>query len=157
MSVPYPPFPVKILAALHFVLGAGALFGGGALMIRPDGSLLGMPVGMLEGSVFPDFLIPGAILFGIFGLLPVYLSIAVIRKWPNRFLDRLNIFRDKHWSWICSLYVGYGICIWIITQVYIISGIHAIHLVYFFWGIFLQVLTLLPRSQNWFLKQPADV
>jgi hypothetical protein len=55
------------LAALGF-LALGAI-GGGALMVAaPDGHLMQWDTSMLAGSPFGDFLVPGLILGGLFGL-----------------------------------------------------------------------------------------
>lgn len=153
-----PPLSVSVLCVLHFLLGIGAIFGGGAFIIDPSGELLGIPIQLLEGSFLGNFLLPGIILFFLFGVLPIYLSFAIIKQWSNAMFNAMNLFKDKHWSWTFSLYAGYGICIWIVVQVYIISGIYTIHLVYFFWGICIQIITLLPRSQAWFsVPSPRSV
>lgn len=41
-----------------------ALVGGGLLVAAPNGRLMDMPVGMMQGA-FPDVLIPGLILMGL--------------------------------------------------------------------------------------------
>lgn len=147
-----PPILVKTLCILHFLLGIGAVFGGVAFMVDPSGELLGIPIRLLEDAPFTNYLLPGIILFYLFGILPIYLSIAIGRLSRNILFNRINIFKDKHWSWVFSLYVGFAICIWIFIQVYIISEMHAVHLLYFFWGISIQIITLLPKSQKWFIS-----
>lgn len=144
------PFFVKAICALHFLLGLGAVFGGGAFIIDPSGELLGIPLDLVENSIFPNYLIPGAILFMLFGVVPIYLSFVIPKQGESGMFEPINIFKEKHWSWALSLYIGFALCIWIVIQVYIIKGMHAIHLLYFFWGVFIQVLTLHPKSQRWF-------
>ncbi|MFN8623564.1 MAG: hypothetical protein U0869_22725 [Chloroflexota bacterium] len=58
------------LVALVFlvVLGLGAIAGGIALVTAPDGSSMGFQADLLAGSPFPDYLVPGLILGGLFGV-----------------------------------------------------------------------------------------
>ena len=62
------PAIAHFLIVLELFLGIGALLGGGALLLAPDGHLLSMPTSMLAGTPFTDYLIPGAILFGVVGV-----------------------------------------------------------------------------------------
>ena len=69
---------------LLFVLGyegAGALLGSVLLVAAPDGRLMDMPVSIMHGS-FPDFLIPGIILFAL-GIVNTVAFFAVLRKLPQ--------------------------------------------------------------------------
>ena len=71
-STPRPlPGIARLAVALEIFLGLGALFGGGALILAPDGHFLGMPTTLLAGSPFPSFLVPGIILFTFVGLGPL--------------------------------------------------------------------------------------
>ena len=65
-----PPLPgiARFLVFLELFLGLGAMFGGGALLLAPDGHLLSIPTSMLAGTPFDDYLLPGAILFGVVGV-----------------------------------------------------------------------------------------
>ena len=72
-SVLRAPLPTvaRAVIALEVILGVGALFGGGALVLAPDGHLLSMPTALLAGSPFRDYLVPGAILFAVIGVGPL--------------------------------------------------------------------------------------
>lgn len=50
------------------LLGIGAIAGGVALVTAPDGSSMGFDRALLAGSPFPDYLVPGLILGGLFGV-----------------------------------------------------------------------------------------
>jgi hypothetical protein len=65
------PVIARVAMLLEIFLGLGALFGGGALILAPDGHLLGMPTTLLAGSPFTSFLVPGIILFTLVGLAPL--------------------------------------------------------------------------------------
>lgn len=53
------PLPSRARAiVLSLAAGLSALFGGAVLTARPDGSILGMPLSVLDHSPFHDFLVP---------------------------------------------------------------------------------------------------
>ncbi len=56
------------LGALQVFIGLGALGGGFMLVRDPSGSALGVPISLIEGSPFPDFLIPGIFLLVVNGV-----------------------------------------------------------------------------------------
>ena len=68
------PVAVRLLIVLQFLLGFGAFVSGGLLVAVPDGSLMQMPVGMLQYSPFSSFLIPGIILSTLLGIYPMAVS-----------------------------------------------------------------------------------
>jgi hypothetical protein len=80
-STPRPLAGIARLAVvLEIFLGLGALFGGGAFILAPDGHLLGMPTKLLAGSPFPSFLVPGIILFTFVGLAPLLAAAITVRR-----------------------------------------------------------------------------
>ena len=74
------PGIARLAVVLEVFLGLGALFGGGALILAPDGHLLGMPTKLLAGSPFSSFLVPGVILFTLVGLAPVLAAAITARR-----------------------------------------------------------------------------
>lgn len=72
----------RVAAVLEVILGIGAMFGGGALVLAPDGHLLSMPLSTLSGSPFHDFLIPGLILFVVIGVGPVVTAVLTVTRAP---------------------------------------------------------------------------
>ncbi len=144
------PLSVFLLIMLEFLMGAGAVFGGGALALAPDGALLHMSTTMLQNSPFSDFLLPGLVLFIILGLLPLITAFALYRPFPNRLAEIFNIFRNLHWSVAFTLYTGFIIIIWITVQTYFLQAVHWIHLVYVIWGLLLIAVSLFPSVQKYF-------
>jgi hypothetical protein len=69
-AVPRPELRVagKVAVAFLIILGVGAISGGIALVAKPDGSVMQFDVKLLAGSPFTDYLIPGLILGGLFGI-----------------------------------------------------------------------------------------
>src|ERR1700675_1064190 len=73
------PWIARLAVALEVFLGLGALFGGGAFILGPDGHLLGMPTKLLAGSPFTSYLIPGIILFTFIGIAPLLSAAITVR------------------------------------------------------------------------------
>jgi hypothetical protein len=68
--------------ALEILLGVGAIGGGLALMVGPNGEILPLPVSALAGSPFANYFVPGAILFTIIGLGPLGAALLAWRRHP---------------------------------------------------------------------------
>ncbi len=103
---PHRPAGAWILLVLLAIQGLGGLAGGLALTLGPDGSIMKMPLSYLDGSPFPDFLVPGLILFLVLGVLPL---IATAGLWMRR-----------TWAWYAAFTVGCGLMIWILVEITII-------------------------------------
>lgn len=138
----------NLLIVLQLLLGIGAVFGGAALIIDPSGELVGMPLLLLENSFFNNYLIPGLLLFTALGVIPITIASGLLIRWNWKLAEKLNVFRDKHWSWTFSLYSGFQLIIWITIQVYIIDAFSIIHLIYITLGLLIQIVTLLPNVQE---------
>ncbi|WP_440111549.1 hypothetical protein [Paenibacillus sp. QZ-Y1] len=141
-----------LLAVMNGMLGIGAILGGIMLIIDPSGNMLKMPDSLLEHSPFANFLIPGIILLLVLGVLPVLIGVALLRRWQCALTEKLNLYPDRYWAWTFSLYTGYALLIWIMVQVYWIQDVSIIHLLYFAWGMGIQVVTLLPEVQRRYTK-----
>ena len=100
------PAGVWILLVMLVVQGLGGLAGGLSLTLRPDGSIMKMPLSYLDGSPFSDYLIPGLVLFLVLGVLPL---VAVAGLWLHR-----------KWAWYVAFAVGCGLMIWILVELTII-------------------------------------
>jgi hypothetical protein len=89
----------------------------GLLMIsKPDGSILNLPLGLLEGTPFKNFLLPGILLTVLAGgtnLLAVFYN---MQRHPNRY------------NW--ALAGGIMISGWIIVQMIILHAAPWLHFVY---------------------------
>jgi len=136
------PAAVWLLIVMQFLLGLGALAGGGVLMAAPDGSLMQMPLSMLKYSPFSNYLIPGAILFTLLGLYPVVVACSLWRRPAWRWPEALNPAKRRHWSWAASLAGGVILVMWITVQVSLLRSIAFLHILYFVWGWVLILLTL---------------
>jgi len=136
------PFIVWVVIVLNLLLGIGALVGGACLILAPDGSIMHMPVSMMHGILFKDFLIPGIFLFTFVGLFPTAVAYSLYARPAWRWPDVINPFKKLHWSWAASLAAGLICTLWITIEVEI-TGIGALHVIYFIWGWVIVFLSLL--------------
>jgi hypothetical protein len=74
------PGIARLAVGLETFLGIGALFGGGLLILAPDGRLLGMPTTLLSGTPFRSFLVPGLCLFVFVGIAPLVAAAMTLRR-----------------------------------------------------------------------------
>jgi len=150
------PFAVILLCIFQAFLGLGAIGGGLILIIDPSGEMINMPLSILERGPFTNFLLPGFLLLVVFGLLPMLVLYGLVKKPDWKFADRLNPFTELHPSWAFSLYIGFGQIIWIMVETYITNAVGAIHVLYMSLGILIQVVTLLPVVQRYFMLDDAS-
>lgn len=146
-------FTVWILILLQVILGLGALGGGGALMLAPDGHLIQMPLSILKNTPFSDFLIPGVLLFTFLGIYPITVAYSLWSRPTWRWPDILNPFKRTHWSWAGSLASGVILIIWITVQI-LLMQVGFLHLLYFSWGVLLLLITLLPNVRQYYKRKP---
>jgi len=143
----------NILISLLLFLGVSAIGGGGALIISPSGKLLGgLPLSILADSPFGDFLIPGIILFTILGLLPCYISYALIKKPNNSIAEFFNLFKDMYWAWSFSIYIGFALIIWVQVETIYIKGTGWLQTFYILYSVPIILVALLPQVRNLYKK-----
>jgi len=106
-SAPLPGI-ARLAIALEIFLGVGALFGGGALILGPDGHLLGMPTNLLAGSPFSSFLVPGIILFTVLGVAPLLAAAMTLRR--------------QAFASLAAVAVGVALIGWITVEMVVIAG-----------------------------------
>ncbi len=103
----------KVTIATLALLAVGATAGGVALVANPDGSSMGWDLGMLAGSPFADFLVPGLILGGLFGVGSVVVAVMG--------LARLRV------APFLAFAIGCGQMIWIVVELAIIGQFSFLH------------------------------
>ncbi|MCW3125515.1 MAG: hypothetical protein JWO03_1173 [Bacteroidetes bacterium] len=147
------PFILYALLGLLLFQGIGAMGGGGALMIRPDGSILHMPLSPLAESVFPNYLIPGLILFFILGVFPVFTFYLLLRQPQWHFLGALNIYSDRYVGWMFSLFIGISLIIWMYVELVEIGYGSIVQTIYFVLGLLILILTLTPGVMKYYERK----
>ena len=122
------------LGALQVFIGLGALAGGWAFIADPTGANLGMSVELLSRTPFPDFLIPGVVLFAVNGMGSLAGGIAS--------------FLRHRYAGEAALCLGIFLMLWIAIQLaWIGFGLHWLHVLYFILGLVEFVLGILYRAR----------
>jgi len=89
----------------------------GVLLVSdPGGSIMNLPLTLLNGTPFKNYLIPGIILTAIVGGVNLVAVVYNIQKSSNRY------------NW--AMAGGMMICGWIIVQMIIIRAAHWLHFLY---------------------------
>jgi hypothetical protein len=139
-AIPRPELHLagKVCIAFLAFLGLGAIGGGGMLVAKPDGSLMQWDLSILAGSPFSDFLIPGLILAGLFGVgsfAVAGMGLARIRLAP-----------------FLAFAIGCGQMIWIVVELAIIKELSFLHPTMFAIGLFIAASAVRwgwPTFQGW--------
>ena len=143
------PSLVWLLIALLGLLAVGALAGGGALFLAPDGRLMGMPLALLQGTPFTSYAIPGALLFTCVGVYPLAVAYSLWARPGWRWPDTFNPFKRFHWALAASLAAGVIDVIWISVQIILVGYQGLIQSFYFVWGLIIISLTLAPGIRGY--------
>jgi len=141
-------FTSYVLLSLILFQSISAIAGGWGLVSNPSGSNLGFSVNMLEHSPFPDFLIPGLFLIVVLGIFPAIISYGLIKKPKFKLAEKINAYRDYHWSWTFSYYLGILLVLWIDVEVFFLRETFILHFVYSVLGVLIIVLTNLPSTKK---------
>jgi len=135
-------------------LAIGAIGGGLILIISPTGELIGLPFTEFKNMPFSSFLIPGIILLSVLGIIPLLLIIALLKKPESRLAEKINIFKDMHWSWTYSIYIAFALIGWIHIQlIFLQGGVYWLHTFYMFYAILIIIIALLPQIRYLYKKK----
>ncbi|WP_435348801.1 hypothetical protein [Haloarchaeobius sp. HRN-SO-5] len=130
------PLAVWLYVLGAVALGLSALYGGAALMLHRDDDPLGLPLEWLDDTPFDDYLVPGATLFGVFGVG----SFAVV----------LGVLRRRPWARVAAIGLGGAQVAWILVQVALLRMVGALHVVYGGLGAVLVALATRPSTRRYF-------
>ena len=103
------PGIARLAVGMEVFLGIGALLGGGALMLAPDGHLLGIRASVLAGTPFTSFLVPGLCLFGFVGVGPLVAAVVALGR--------------KSIAPLAAVAVGLTLIGWIATEMVALAGL----------------------------------
>ncbi|MCD4665477.1 MAG: hypothetical protein K8R68_09405 [Bacteroidales bacterium] len=107
---------VNGLGVLQVFIGVGAVGGGLALVLEPDGSNIGIPVEILKSSPFSSFLVPGIVLLIVNGF--------------GSLVGALASFTRYWFAGEIAIALGLFLIVWIMLQVYWFAGFHWLHALY---------------------------
>jgi hypothetical protein len=125
-----------------------ALPSGFLMMVWRDGSVFGMTGEVLQHSPFQTFFWPGFLLFACLGLLPAAAIYLILRGTPT-LLRPLEQRTGRRSGWLVAGASGVATITWIVVQVAMLQGIHALHGVYLLVGSGIVVLALAPSARRW--------
>ena len=126
---------LKILTAVLLLFnGIGAIYGGGNLILHPDGSIIDLSPEWLKHTPFSDYLIPGIVLFIANGLSSMFVLATLLLNHRNyhRFVLAQGI-----------ILVG-----WIVIQILLIQTIYFLHGILGAVGLALIILGWLQKAQS---------
>ena len=121
---------------------------GWMMFTDPSGATLGISLEMLKNSPFPNFLVPGMFLFIFLGLFPILIVYGLIKKPKFKWAERINLFKNQHWAWTFSYYLGVLLILWINMQLLLLKEYFFLQVVYSMLGILLIFLTHLPSTKK---------
>jgi hypothetical protein len=129
----------RIIALVFLViLGLGALAGGITLMSAPDGSGMGFDLALLAAGPFPDYLVPGLILAGLFGVGSLAVAVLGVRDLPA--------------APFLAFGIGCAQMIWIVLELLIIGEFSFLHPTFFLVGLIVAAAAAVwgwPTLQAW--------
>jgi hypothetical protein len=97
------PVRIHVLGSLLTIIAGAGLIGGALLLADPSGRLLAMSTSELGKAPFGDYTIPGAVLLGLFGVLPIPVL--------------LGLWKERRWAPELAGMLGAALAIWITVQI----------------------------------------
>lgn len=140
-SSPSAPYR-KTLTGLCLFGGLTAMAGGLAFLVKPDGSVVQMPLSALEHSPFETFLIPGLLLFGVVGVGNTVAAALVSRRHALA----------NHAAFVS----GSALAIWIVTEMIMIRQLHWLQSSYLTLALAIQILALMRWQETRAGSQPLS-
>jgi hypothetical protein len=143
---PWMPAALTVLVGFQAISG---LFGGAALVADPSGGVLGLPLSALRRGPFLDFLVPGAILLLVFGVLPAFVAVGLWRRPRWGALAPLERPFGEHWSWVGAGVVGVGLVVWLAVELWAV-GPSSLLVLYALVAVAILVLALMPSVRRFY-------
>ncbi|MEW7289964.1 hypothetical protein [Aquimarina sp. 2304DJ70-9] len=137
-----------ILMLLILFQVISAVPAGALMIIDPSGEKLGLPIKLLQYSPFSDFLIPGLFLFLVLGVFPGIVLYGLIKKKHFSMVEKINLYKNYHWAWTFSYYVGLLLILWINMQLFFIKSFDIAHFVYSMLGVAIIIITHVPHTKR---------
>ncbi len=126
-------------------LPAGVMF-----IIDPSGAIIGLSTELLAKAPFGNFLIPGLFLLLVMGLLPIVILYGLVNRSKIVWAERINLYKEMHWSWTYSFYLGLVMIIWINIQLLMMKEYSFLQVVISLLGVAIIIVTHLPKTKNYY-------
>ncbi len=147
-EVHHPLALIIALCVCLLILAIGALPAGWSFIVQPDGSGIGMPMEWLEHTPFSNFVIPGLILFVLFGIGSLVALFGLIARPRWTWVELITRPLHLHWALVAATLLGSALCIWIIVQLLMTQHYFFLQPVMFGIGVAILVLALLPAMRR---------
>jgi len=72
----------------------------------------------------------------------------LVRKPESKMAQRVNLFKDMHWSWSFSVYIGLILILWLQLEMMFIHAAHWSHTFYMFLAVAILVVAILPQMRD---------
>jgi hypothetical protein len=141
-----PIIPLLILSVCLIILALSGFAGGYEMLREPNGAPMGMPISVLEGTLFENYFVPGLLLIGIWGCGSV---VTLIGLWLGPRWLHLSVLHE-HWAWLFSVLLGLGLLVWLTYQVVTIPAIAPIQIILYGLACFLLTLPLFPPMRRYY-------
>lgn len=138
-----------LLFDLLIFLGVGGFAGGAALLLGPDGHIMGFSPDLLKTTPFNNYFIPGLLLFIFVGIYPFFTAYCLYNRPDWHLPAQLNPFKKMHWVWTACLLAGAAVSVWIIVQMAFLGYISKLQPLYFFFGLVIIMITLLTNVRHY--------
>ncbi|HSN60645.1 MAG TPA: hypothetical protein VLR49_06910 [Ferruginibacter sp.] len=110
-----------LLLILTCFIALSSIISGLMMISNPAGDLYNLPLSLLDGTPFTDYLVPGILLTLIVGIVNLHAVFYIVEQHPYRY------------NW--AMAGGFIIIAWIIVQIILISMLQWLHFIYFFVGV----------------------
>lgn len=134
----YSPLKINLLKTILFILisfiAVSTLLTGVLLMSVPDGSLLRLPLSILNDTPFKDFRLPGFLLFILIG------GINIIAVYYNM------ISHSKRYNW--AIAGSIIVVLWSLTQYSLLETSFIIDMFYLFLGISIILISMQLKGKS---------
>jgi hypothetical protein len=110
----------QLSAFILLIAGTIALYGGMHLIRDPTGNSLGFPFYLLNGTIFPDYLLTGWILLLTVGVTSVLIAIYILRK--------------GSWYSFLVMVQGVIICVYVFIMMLLLGETFPVEYVYLIMG-----------------------
>lgn len=144
------PFAVWPLLALLAVLSLAGFLGGISLVRDPTGDALQAKLSWLDQTPVHDFLLPGLFLLVAFGIGALVMIIGLVSRVSPGPLHRLDARIGLHWAWLGTIALGAVLVLWIVYELFVISGWMWLQPVLIGFGLLMIALPLLPSMRRWY-------
>lgn len=110
-----------LLFLMTCFIALSSIISGLMMMSNPNGEIFNLPLSLLNGTPFNDYLLPGILLTLIVGIVNLHAVFYNVQNHPYRY------------DW--AMAGGFIITVWIMVQVILTGMIHWLHFIYFLVGV----------------------